>query len=115
MDNCDNCNRPWCYGCPYAEEEKEEPEMKLQAELPLLVDKLHCIADMIKAHAHILRRDGGYNDIETRLAWDCLRAVVPTETICEWYNKYKCNDDHIDTLAKKALKEVYSIEEDKTK
>lgn len=114
MDNCDNCNKLLCYGCPYAEEE-EEPEMKLQAELPLLVDKLHCIADMIKAHAIILRKRGIYKDLETRLAWDCLRAVVPTETICEWYDKYKCNDDHISTLAKKALKEVYSIEEDATK
>lgn len=113
MDNCDHCTRPWCHNCPY--EESEEPEMKLQNELPLLVDKLHCIADKIKVHAKTLREQGNYKDLETRLAWDCLRAVVPSETICKWYDEYKCNDDHIDTLAKKALKEVYSIEEDTTK
>jgi hypothetical protein len=22
-DPCDNCNKPCCYGCPYAEEEEE--------------------------------------------------------------------------------------------
>lgn len=24
MNHCDNCTRPWCYGCPYLEEEEEE-------------------------------------------------------------------------------------------
>lgn len=22
-DPCDNCNRPWCYGCPYIEENEQ--------------------------------------------------------------------------------------------
>lgn len=23
-DPCDNCTRPWCYGCQYAEKDEEE-------------------------------------------------------------------------------------------
>lgn len=26
MNHCDNCTRPWCYGCPYLEDEEEEEE-----------------------------------------------------------------------------------------
>lgn len=26
MSHCDNCVRPWCYGCPYLEDEEEEEE-----------------------------------------------------------------------------------------
>lgn len=111
MDECDYCNRPWCYGCPYAEEETK-PKIKLQAELSLLVSKLQCIEELIKIDAKKFRKQG---DFETKFALHCLRAVTSDETICEWYDKYNCNDDHITTLAKRALKEVYSIEEDTTK
>lgn len=77
--------------------------MKLAQELESVVEKFKRI-DNLEEYADALKKSGEYNDFETRLAWDCLRATVPAETICDWYEKYNCNDTHITTLAKAALK-----------
>ena len=79
--------------------------MKLAAELDFVVEKFKQIKNL-EEYAEVLRKSGNYKDFETRLAWDCLHRTVSTDTICEWYNKYNCTDDHITTLAKKALKIV---------
>ena len=79
--------------------------MKLAAELDFVVEKFKQI-NCLEEYAIDLKKYGLYKDFETRLAWDCLRKTVSTDTICEWYNKYNCTDDHITTLAKKALKIV---------
>ena len=77
--------------------------MKLAPELGLVVEKFKQIRNL-ESYAEELKKSGNYNDFETRLAWDCLRLTVPSSTICEWYEKYNCNDTHITTLAKAALK-----------
>ena len=77
--------------------------MKLAPELSLVVEKFKKIRNL-ESYAEELKKSGNYNDFETRLAWDCLRLTVPSSTICEWYEKYNCNDTHITTLAKTALK-----------
>ena len=77
--------------------------MKLAPELGLVVEKFKQIRNL-ESYAEELKKSGNYNDFETRLAWDCLRLTVPSSTICEWYEKYNCNDTHITTLAKTALK-----------
>jgi len=77
--------------------------MKLQPELDFVVEKFKQIKNL-EEYAAQLKKCGDYNDFETRLAWDCLRATIPTETICSWYDKYDCHDNHITTLAKTALK-----------
>ena len=77
--------------------------MKLRAELDPLVEKFKQIKGL-EEYAETLKKSGNYRDFETRLAWDCLHAVVSSSTICEWYEKYGCNDDHITTLVKTALK-----------
>lgn len=79
--------------------------MKLQPELDFVVEKFKQIRNL-EEYAAKLKEYGKYKDYETRLAWDCLRMTVSTDTICEWYNKYNCTDDHITTLVKKALKIV---------
>ena len=76
--------------------------MKLAPELGLVVEKFKQIRNL-ESYAEELKKSGNYNDFETRLAWDCLRLTVPSSTICEWYEKYNCNDTHITTLAKAAL------------
>lgn len=83
--------------------------MKLRTELDGVVKKMEEVKEKIELHAEWLKKDGKYKDFETRLAWDVLRAVVGTDTICKWYEQYNCNNDHIDTLAKRALKQVYPI------
>ena len=85
--------------------------MKLQQELIPLQKKLASILPQIQKHAEQLKSNKDYKNFETRLAWDCLRAVTSSKEICEWYEKYKCNDDHIGTLAKSALRAVYPVKD----
>lgn len=83
--------------------------MKMQAELNNVINRFKKIAERIPAHAEKLRQSGNYKDFKTRLAWDCLYAVYSASEICEWYDKYNVHDQHITTLAKKALDQVYPI------
>lgn len=77
--------------------------MKLANELDFVVEKFKQIKNL-ESYAAALKKSGKYKDFETRLAWDCLHRTIPASTICEWYEKYDCTDDHITTLVKKALK-----------
>lgn len=81
--------------------------MKLKNELDFTIDRMKKIPNL-KEYAEELKKVGGYKDFETRLAWDALRVAVGTQKICKWYDEYNCNDNHIETLAKRALKEVYN-------
>ena len=58
---------------------------------------------------HVLRvvKDGHYNHLDVRIAHDVKFATMPSSTICEWYDKYGCNDDHVTTLYKQVLKNNY--------
>lgn len=80
--------------------------MKLQNELQRTIERMAKIKTAIIAHGQNLKAQGGYNDFDTRLAWDALRGCTTTEIICEWYGKYECTDAHITTMAKAALKKV---------
>ena len=84
--------------------------MKLKAELNTVIKALQDIKHLIPEHVELVKQDGNYKDLETRIAWDCLRAVMGTKWICNLYDRYDCNDTHITTLAKKALKTVYKME-----
>lgn len=79
--------------------------MKLKAELDYVVKRFKQIKNL-EEYAAQLKEYGIYKNYETRLVWDCLRMTVPATTICEWYDKYGCDDEHITTLAKTALKIV---------
>ena len=78
--------------------------MKLQKEYEYVKKQFEEHLENIKDYAPKLRESGDYKDFEVRLAWDCLRAFVGTGTICLWYERYGCNDKHITTLGKKALR-----------
>jgi hypothetical protein len=83
--------------------------MKLQAEYNYVVERFKKINNL-PAYAEQLKASGEYQVFENRLAWDCLRSAVGVETICDWYDKYNCTDEHIQTLALKALKQVYKAQ-----
>ena len=80
--------------------------MKLQKELGYVKTQFQNNLGAIKDYAPKLKASGQYKDYETRLTWDCLYAFVGSGTICLWYEKYDCNDTHITTVGKKALKEL---------
>lgn len=83
--------------------------MKLQNEFETVKKRFTDNLEKIKDYALRLKASGEYNDFERRLTFDCLRAFIGTQTMCEWYDKYECNDNHIYTLGKKALKELKII------
>ena len=83
--------------------------MRLAKELPNVVQAFQSVQQHIPAHVAMVKAAGNYKDLETRIAWDLLYATKGTAWICELYAKYDCNDDHITTLAKRALRQVYPI------
>ncbi len=85
---------------------KVDLNMKLYKELEQTVNCFMENAEKIKEYAIRLKMSGEYKDFETRLAWDCIRYFRGVKTIYSWYDKYNCNDKHITTLGKRALKEI---------
>ena len=83
--------------------------MKLRSELPNVISAFEKVKEKIPAHVEWVKKAGNYKDLETRIAWDLLYITKGTTWICELYSKYNCNDDHITTLAKRALRQVYPI------
>lgn len=81
--------------------------MKLKNELPNVISAFETVKQKIPTHVEWVKKEGNYKDLETRIAWDLLYATKGTRWICELYSKYDCNDDHITTLAKQALRQVY--------
>lgn len=79
--------------------------MKLEKELNFVVERFKKISNL-EEYAEWLKANGEYENFDNRLAWDCLHKAVGSEIICEWYEKYNCNDTHIGTLARKALRIV---------
>ena len=79
--------------------------MKLKSELDYTVSQFKKIKNL-ESYAEKLKVTGDYKDFGTRLAWDCIHATIPSEIVCDWYDKYNCNDDHITTMAKAALREL---------
>ena len=79
--------------------------MKLAEELNFVVERFKKITNL-EEYATWLKEFGEYENFENRLAWDCLHHTVGSKIICEWYRKYDCNDTHIGSLARKALRIV---------
>ena len=81
--------------------------MKLQNELANVISAFETVKEKIPAYVEWVKKEGNYKDLETRIARDLLYATKGTKWICELYSNYDCDDDHITTLAKQALRQVY--------
>ena len=79
--------------------------MKLKSEIQFIRESFKGISSL-REYAEILKANGNYKDFGTRLAWDCIHCSIPSETVCGWYDKYNCDDNHITTLAKAVLIEM---------
>ena len=80
--------------------------MKLQNEYEFIKNQFENNLTKINEYAPKLKQSNNYKDYDTRLIWDCLRAFIGSNTICNWYGKYDCNDKHITTVGKKVLKDL---------
>ena len=78
--------------------------LKLQPELESVTAKFAANKGAILDWAKQLRESGDYNDFETRLAAECKYMLIGVPTVCEWYDKYDCNDSHVNNLIKIALR-----------
>ncbi len=82
--------------------------MKLKNLLPIAIKRI----EELKKHSNVieyrekLRKSGNYNKFDVRFAWDVGHAVFTTKEICNWYDEYKCNDDHITSLFKLACRKT---------
>lgn len=82
--------------------------MKLENERSYVIGQMRKLdAEKVKAYAAQVKESGDYRNYETRITNDILHAAIQTSDICEWYEKYNCNDTHITTLAKSCVKEVF--------
>lgn len=70
-----------------------------------LLGKFLVNQDKVTSHYIYIKSSGKFNVLEKRVAWDCLRAFLGTNWICDLYDK-GLSDDHITTACVKALKEV---------
>lgn len=84
--------------------------LKLQAELETIKAAFVAHENQIKEYAPKLKASGAYQDFTKRLTWDCLRAFIGTDTICEWYRKYECHDEHIYTVGRVAMQQLGLLE-----
>lgn len=80
--------------------------LKLYPELESLTEKIRRHALWFQQYGKQLREKGGYKDYEVRFARDVLRKLVTTFEICEWYDRYDCDDRHITSLAIAACKKA---------
>lgn len=83
--------------------------MKLKKEFNFVYGVFEENIDKIKDYAPKLKASGDYKDFEKRLTFDCMYAFIGSATMCEWNDKYGCNDGHIYTLGKAVLKELKVI------
>ena len=54
-----------------------------------------------------LKESKQYNCLETRFIWILVNYCYSSAELIQIYDKYEVTDKHIDTLAKKAFKNVY--------
>lgn len=54
-----------------------------------------------------LKESKQYNCLETRFIWVLVNYCYTSSELIQFYDKYDATDKHIDTLAKKAFKNVY--------
>ena len=54
-----------------------------------------------------LKESKQYNCLETRFIWILVHYCYSSSEIMQIYDKYEATDNHFDTLAKKAFKNVY--------
>ena len=82
--------------------------MKLKNILPIAIQRF----EELKKHSNVieyreqLRKSGNYNKFDVRFSWDVGHAVFTTKEICNWYEDYDCNDEHITSLFKAACRKT---------
>lgn len=64
-------------------------------------------AKMLEDYIREVAMQGDYKDLTVRIPNDVKITVFKASEVCEWYDKYGCNDNHITTLFRKIIQENY--------
>lgn len=81
--------------------------MKLDPVYPEIVARMTYFKDKTKdsypAYLAQVKAKHEYHDLLTRVSWDVLRCCFTPAQLCDWYDRYDCNDTHMTTAARKAI------------
>ena len=86
--------------------------MKLQNELKAVNAAMEQLSNGMDLQKYVeaTKKDGGYKDLKTRVVWDIFYILcysnlnlLPKGYTKFLYETYGANDNHIDTLLKKAI------------
>lgn len=81
--------------------------MKLQLELNNTIEKIKSFGvQEVLEYKEKLIASNDFKVLNVRLAFDVLSVIYSSSEILELYDKYNCNDTHIETLMIKALKDL---------
>ena len=81
--------------------------MKLQNELNDTIEKINKLGvQEVLDYKEKLIKSNSFKILNTRLAFDVLNVIYSSDEIIELYDKYNCNDTHLETLMLKALKQL---------
>ena len=84
--------------------------MKLQNELNDTIEKINKLGvQEVLDYKEKLIKSNSFKILNTRLAFDVLNVIYSSDEIIELYDKYNCNDTHLETLMLKALKQLNII------
>lgn len=82
--------------------------MKLKDELQEMEQRFYKLdIDDLNTLLRQLKDSKQYNCLETRFIWILVHYCYSSSELMQIYDKYEATDKHIDTLAKKAFKNVY--------
>jgi len=82
-------------------------KMKMsKASYATIVKAFEANKEKIQKYIPELKAAGGYNDFNTRLAFDCARAFLDLGWACSLYDTEDLNDTHLKTAYVSALKEL---------
>ena len=85
--------------------------MKLQEVYKETLDEFKKISldsellENLKNHIQAVKESHEYKSLNVRIACDIMRWRIGTSRMCDWYRKYDCNDEHINTLALRCLRD----------
>ena len=78
------------------------------------IEKIKGIEDILKRNIQIMYDNHNYTkNFEVRIYADLRDLIIPCGTVCDWYEKYNCHDDHVIALVKSVFRnefpDVYNL------
>lgn len=78
------------------------------------IEKIKGKEDILKRNIQIMYDNHNYiKNFEVRVYADLRDLIIPCRTVCDWYEEYNCNDDHVIAIVKSVFRnefpDVYNL------